>query len=173
MLKIPVISIEPLSKENIEEAVRLLHSIFTEDVRVGEAPADALWASLEPKKYQAFFKKWDIKTIEYFVAIDKRKSIIGTTGLYTLNQDPQDTVWLGWYCVALSKRGKGFGYNLLQWTVDEARKRGFSIMKLYTSNSPIETAAQRLYEKFGFKIIGQEKHNPMSKYTTIYRQRDI
>ena len=131
--------IKHLSKDNIEKAIHLLHSIFTEDVSVGEPPSDALRASLEPQKYQTFLKKWGIKTIEYFIVLDKYKSVVGTTGLYTLNQDAQNTVWLGWYCIAPAKRGKGFGSMLLQWTIDEARSRGFEIMKLYTSDSPMET----------------------------------
>ena len=73
--------VKSLSKENIDEAIWLLHPIFVEDVRVGEAPSGALWASLEPQRNKEFFKKWNIKTIEYFVATDEKDgSLVGTTG---------------------------------------------------------------------------------------------
>ena len=169
----PVI-IKPLSKENIEEAIRLLHSIFIEDVRVGEEPASALWASLEQQKHKDFYNKHDIKELEYFVVMDeKTDSVIGTTGLYTRKHEPLNMVWLGWYCVAPKKRGERLGSEILQWTIDEARKRGFKKMKLYTSDNPIEAVAQHVYEKFGFKLVGKERRSPNHNYTTLYRERKI
>lgn len=111
--------IKPLSKENIEDAIQLLHSIFIEDVRVGEAPSGALWASLEPKKHKEFYKKHNIKDLEYFVILDERvNEVIGTT-------------------------------------------------------NPVEAAAQSVYEKFGFKVVGREKRSPNHKYTTLYRERKL
>ena len=46
--------------------------------------------------------------------------------------------------------GKGIGYALAKAIIDEAKKIGYSFMKLDTSIKQIE--AQKLYEGFGFKL---------------------
>ena len=45
--------------------------------------------------------------------------------------------------------GKGIGYALAKAVIDEAKKIGYSNMKLDTSIRQIE--AQKLYQSFGFK----------------------
>ena len=45
--------------------------------------------------------------------------------------------------------GKGIGYALAKAIIDEAKKIGYSSMKLDTSIRQIE--AQKLYQGFGFK----------------------
>jgi len=47
--------------------------------------------------------------------------------------------------------GKGIGYALAKSIIDEAKKIGYSFMKLDTSIRQIE--AQKLYQGFGFKNI--------------------
>jgi GNAT superfamily N-acetyltransferase len=47
--------------------------------------------------------------------------------------------------------GKGIGYALAKAIIDEAKKIGYSNMKLDTSIRQIE--AQKLYQGFGFKNI--------------------
>jgi GNAT superfamily N-acetyltransferase len=47
--------------------------------------------------------------------------------------------------------GKGIGYALAKAIIDEAKKIGYSSMKLDTSIRQIE--AQNLYQGFGFKNI--------------------
>ena len=54
--------------------------------------------------------------------------------------------------VVPSRRGKGFGDQLLRALLDEAKRNGFSQMSL--SVEP-ENPALRLYERFGFEKVGE------------------
>lgn len=50
--------------------------------------------------------------------------------------------------VAGSLRGLGIGNLMVQWAIDESRRRGCSIMQLTTDKS--RTVAHRFYERLGF-----------------------
>ena len=123
------------------------------------------------------FVKWhlnrhleDVDLInEYFDPKDFEKELASLPGKYSM---PEGRLLLAFYndqpagCVALKKiddhlcemkrmfvypefQGKGIGYALAKVIIDEARKIGYSTMKLDTSIRQIE--AQKLYQGFGFK----------------------
>jgi len=50
---------------------------------------------------------------------------------------------------------EGYGTILTKWTIEKARKLGYKkiILKTYKENLP----AQRIYEKLGFKIVGDSE----------------
>ena len=50
--------------------------------------------------------------------------------------------------VAGSLRGQGIGNVMVQWAIDESRRRGCTMMQLTTHKS--RTAAHRFYERLGF-----------------------
>lgn len=50
--------------------------------------------------------------------------------------------------VAESLRGQGIGNLMVQWAIDESRRRGCTLMQLTTHKS--RTAAHRFYERLGF-----------------------
>ncbi|MDR7273254.1 GNAT family N-acetyltransferase [Catenuloplanes atrovinosus] len=50
--------------------------------------------------------------------------------------------------IASDRRGQGLGAELMRWTVDEAKRRGCSLVQL-TSHGR-RTAAHRFYERLGF-----------------------
>lgn len=50
--------------------------------------------------------------------------------------------------VAGSLRGQGIGNLMVQWAIEESRRRGCSMMQLTTHKS--RTAAHRFYERLGF-----------------------
>ena len=50
--------------------------------------------------------------------------------------------------VAGSLRGQGLGNVMVQWAIDESRRRGCSLMQLTTHKT--RTAAHRFYERLGF-----------------------
>jgi len=50
--------------------------------------------------------------------------------------------------VAASLRGQGIGQVMVQWAIDESRRRGCSVVQLTTHKS--RTDARRFYERLGF-----------------------
>jgi GNAT superfamily N-acetyltransferase len=50
--------------------------------------------------------------------------------------------------VAESTRGTGLGTAMLQWAIDEARRRGCALVQLTSDKS--RTSAHRFYERLGF-----------------------
>ena len=51
--------------------------------------------------------------------------------------------------VAAGVRGQGIGNLMVQWAIDESRRRGCTLMQLTTHKS--RTAAHRFYERLGFE----------------------
>ena len=159
----------PLSSENINEATKLVRSVFLDDFN-GQEGIDAYKSSLNKEKYKSYFDSHYLETLEYFVVKNSSsENIIGVTVLYTRNIDSQDIIWLGWYCLSEQERGKGFGREILEWTMNKAREKGYTKMKLYTSTDPNEATAQILYEKLGFKVVDEELKEG-EVYKTLYRE---
>ena len=50
--------------------------------------------------------------------------------------------------VASELRGQGVGAVMVEWAIDESRRRGCSLIQLTTDKS--RTAAHRFYERLGF-----------------------
>lgn len=160
----------PLSNENVNEAVDLVCSVFSGDCNTEDSPVVAYRASLDREQYQDFICRHNLGILEYFVVKkEDENKIIGATGWYTRITDDKNTIWLGWYCLSQEERGKGFGRKILEWTMDKAREKGYTKMKLYTSTDPNEATAQILYEKLGFEIVDEELKEGES-YKTLYRE---
>ncbi|MBI2068852.1 MAG: GNAT family N-acetyltransferase [Candidatus Yanofskybacteria bacterium] len=167
-----MLKFEPLSERNIEEATELAHSVFPEDAKKERKPGDAYRASLEPRKYLDFYKQegYNLLLLEYYIAREPSDKIAGVTGFYQRDIDPKDIAWLGWYCVDPQFRGKGYGREILEWTIDKAKEKGFTVLKLWTTTDPNEAAAQILYEKLGFTVVREEDSEG---YRTLYREKKL
>ena len=105
---------------------------------------------------------------QYWVALDENDNICGTTGIYSVNKDVHEAIWLSWFCVAPEMRGKGVGKLLLEFSIDIAKGLGKKYLRLYTSDDPNEAAAQGLYDKYGFDIVSKKNKGT---HTIIYREK--
>ena len=104
------------------------------------------------------------------VMIDDTGAVLGTIGLYRINKDYQDAVWISWFCVAPAARQQGVGQALLDHAVSQAVAAGYKLIRLYTSTDPNEAAAQVLYEKNGFR---EYRRSPLLFTTLIYREKRL
>lgn len=162
---------EFLSDENIDEAIALVYSVFPYEFGTGDSPEEAYRASLDRVDHKDFIKSHNLKDLNYFVVRDSdSEKIVGVTGWYTENIDSENIAWLGWYCVDKNKREKGYGKEILNWTIEQVKEKSFKVFKLYTSNDENEKVAQKLYEDLGFKIIKEEQKEG-DNYITIYREK--
>ena len=154
----------PLSKETADQAIALVQRIFAstsnEDIRT------AFEGGLGNRKA---YSRWKISQLKYWVIVEKK--VIATTGMYELLDD-NDSYWVGWMCVDPEFRRRGLGRKLLEFVVDLAKKAGKKYVRLYTSTDPNEAAAQKLYEKRGFKEYKREPE-PEGTYERIYRQLEF
>jgi len=103
----------------------------------------------------------------FWVALDKHKNVVGTTGLYSYVKDKHEAIWLAWLCVDPERRGEGIGKQLIECSIKIAKNHGKKYFRLYTSTNPERKAAQELYETYGFKVINRKKR---LRHTTIYRE---
>jgi GNAT superfamily N-acetyltransferase len=164
-----MIKVEPLSRENFDEAVKLANSVFHYEKSL---PENAFIASIDEEKFKELKKTGAVfgKKLEYFVARNSDGKIIGTTGLYNIEDDNSDVTWLGWYCVDPNFRGQGFGQEILDWTIEEARRRGKKYFRLYTSTRPEEKSANLMYEKNDFKLSDDEAEQD-GDYMIVFREK--
>lgn len=156
----------PLTKERLEEAVKLADDIFPSEYE--EEPAKTeIPASLSPDNYRDFFLKTGIlPSLRYWVAIDEDDKVVGIVGLYRYEAD-EEAEWLGWYLVAPSARKQGVGTELLQFAAKEARKQGRKFLRLYSTTDPNSFDAHRLFKGFGFRLIEEEAWEPDPRFTKL------
>ena len=165
-----MIRIVELENDRIPEAKALVAKVFpyqsfTERI--------SFWVY---KHHDNRLMKWllgltgSMSVFRYWVALDENNRICGTTGLYTDDDNDHESLWLSWFCVDPDVRGKGIGKQLIEFSIEEARRCGKKYLRLYTSDDPGEAAAQFLYEKYGFGVTRTEKKRG---YMLIYREREL
>ncbi len=161
------VTIIPLTDRYLNQAINLVYSIFPDE---DEPISIELFASIHKIRLKEFVNHLDteIKSLKYFIATDNHDRVIGIIGLYTTNEDYEDTYWVGWYAVDLNERGKGIGRALLEHVIKIAKKSGKTNLCLYTSTDPDEATAQILYEKNGFEITKRVKKED---YDLLYRRK--
>jgi GNAT superfamily N-acetyltransferase len=137
--------IVPLSKELMIEATILMEAVFP----YKKDQKGAKWSFNDSLMRQNSGK-------QYWLALNHNREVVGMTGLYHDYRD-KNTAWLGWYGVNPQHRRHGLGSMLLEFAISEAEKRGFSVLKLYTSFNENESAAHFVYRKYDFIQIVSDK----------------
>ena len=150
-----MISIVPLTEERLSEAIALVTEVFPPEYEF--EPADEeLAASLDPETHQDFLSRTGFRpTLQYWVALEAA-AIIGVVGLNEYKKDPDEIVWLGWFCVNERAKRQGVGTKLLRFVIEEAKMRGKKTFRLYSSTDPDELYSHGFFKKFGFRLIHKE-----------------
>ncbi|OGH69909.1 MAG: hypothetical protein A2754_03940 [Candidatus Magasanikbacteria bacterium RIFCSPHIGHO2_01_FULL_47_8] len=148
--------IVPLEKTHLSQVNKLLHKTFDDYNKYHTFEQSTEYFHVR-KNRSLFWKCW--------VLLNGSK-VIGITGLYETKKNGE--VWVGWYCIDKAYRGKGYGRNLLRWTIAQAKRRGYHTLKLWTSDAKAEAAAQFLYESLGLKKYRSVKNRT---HRNIYRAK--
>ncbi|MEV6413506.1 GNAT family N-acetyltransferase [Kribbella sp. NPDC051718] len=109
-----------------------------------ENPAD-----LAP--YQAAFAAIDADPNQFLVVAERNGELIGTlqlTFVPGLSRQGATRALVEAVRVASSARGTGLGTTLMQWSIEEARARGCSILQLTSDKARVD--AHRFYHQLGF-----------------------
>ncbi len=163
------VRIVPLTAENLPKAIEAGKDGF----RYGMGflnPAADFKASLTPMLTKMHAGQREMNS-RYFLAVDKENRVLGTTGLYQTAKDQGEALWVGWMSVRPAFRGKGIGQKLVDFSIDEAKKQNVDYLRLYTSTYRGERAAQPLYEKAGFKVVGEMAHElPIPGLKYLFRE---
>ena len=131
------ISARPMTRYDIDEVVAIENTIFPFPWSKGNF-VDSL---------QADYDTWLFSDLR-----DRSKTIVG----YALLMWSLDEVHLLNLSVTVPRQNQGLGRQLLVWLGSEVYERGAATMLLEVR--PSNTAAQRLYEKSGFKQIGLRRN---------------
>ena len=106
-----------IEQENLELACQIQNKIFPEE--------DARQNFIEQINKDPYRKEMDYYIV-YF-----ENTPIGVTGIYSYNEYPEDA-WLGWFGILEEYRNKGYGGIVLDKTIELARKKGYTKLRLYT-----------------------------------------
>ena len=163
-----MIRIVELDNAMIPEAKALVDKVFPEQDTVERLSFWVYKHRRNPLMKGMLKLSGSMSVYRYWVALNQEGKICGTTGLYSEKEDFHEAIWLSWFCVDPAARGQGIGKELIEFSIDKARGYGKKYLRLYTSDDPNEAAAQFLYEKYGFKVVGTDKKRT---HTLIYRER--
>jgi GNAT superfamily N-acetyltransferase len=166
------ISIEPLTHKRLAQAFAVLSESFPD-------PKEKSWyekwftLSLDPEKNKKIYEASGTKLVKYYLAIDLEKDrVIGTTGIYSTNSLPSQTYGLGWFCVDKNYRDKKIGSQILDFTINEAKRLGGNKLELWTTDEPESEVARNIYLKRGFTVI-KEEQDKEHNYKRIYMQLSL
>jgi GNAT superfamily N-acetyltransferase len=101
--------------------------------------------------YAEAFAALDADPNQLLMVADRNGEVVGTfqlTIIPGLSRRGSTRAQIEAVRVAASTRGTGLGTTLIQWAVDEARRRGCSLVQLTSDKT--RTDAHRFYENLGF-----------------------
>jgi ribosomal protein S18 acetylase RimI-like enzyme len=143
--------IVPFEETRREEVIRLVDRVF---------PSQGLVERLSMRVFQTrwdwLLKRVGIRDGRFWLAT-KDDAVIGTVGLYSTPKDAASALWLGWFCVSPEARGQKVGQALIDFAVGKASAEERQFLRLYTSTDPNEAAAQSMYERNRFGLVGESR----------------
>ncbi len=173
------LSLELLTRETLQSAIVLANSVFPQCRDLPESPEIEYRATIDPTTYREAMTALGLDSQEHWV-LKKRQSVVGLTGLQHKTLDEPEVAWLGWFCLDPTQRGQKLGKRFLEWTISTARLKGYTVLRLHTTDLPSQSKAQVLYEKLGFRVIDPRDLDPRvlyngaaTHYGQIYREKPL
>ena len=105
----------------------------------------------DPTAYLVAFEAVDSDPAHELVVLDDGGVVVGTlqlTLLPGLSRHGATRALIEAVRVARTHRGQRLGERLVEWAIDESRRRGAAVMQLTTDASRVD--AHRFYERLGF-----------------------
>jgi len=123
---------EKVTKKNIKQAIKIQNRIFPLEDGV-----DDLNESIKNSdRYFDFLEYYLVHDGEYYV---------GITGVYSHKEYPEDA-WVGWYGILPAFRRRGYGTEVMYFTKEKAKQKGFKHLRLYADDKSNYISIQ-LFEK--------------------------
>lgn len=127
---------------NAVKAIKVQRGIFEEDGLLN------ILASLDYELFKSLTNlPYPNDHVKYYLAYLK-DTPIAITGLYYY-PNYQDEMWLAWFGVLPDYQGKGYGKDVLKWSINKSLSEGKRVLRLYTDESAMSKAVN-LYKSFGF-----------------------
>ena len=136
--------IRPIEKADNEQVAKIIRKVLV-DIgvpKVGTAYAD--------KALDEMYETYDKPKARYFVVEDQGK-LLGCAGVAQLDNYEGNVCELQKMYFLEEARGKGIGTEMMKTCLDTAREFGFD--QCYIETMPYMKAAQKLYQRTGFRYI--------------------
>jgi len=158
--------------KNVDKSIEIMHSVGFWMQKSGLNPSD-WW---KPENMNKKFMLKHTEPDEYYVTIVDEKPAASMVLQETeRNQSwksvdgekPKKALYVHWLCVHRDFAGQGYPKIMIDFAKDEARKRGFSLLRLDTSAD--EKKLCSIYEGLGFKLMGIEDEGEHK--TAFYQEK--
>jgi putative acetyltransferase len=152
-----------IEKRHNEQIGDIIRTVMTEFGAVGTGYS--IMDNEVDRMYEAYSDR-----AKYFV-VEKDGKILGGSGVAQLLNGDADTCELKKMYFLEELRGLGFGEKLLELCLEAAKELGYK--KCYLETLSHMHAAQRLYEKFGFKKLDKPMGNTGHFKCNSWYVRDV
>lgn len=164
---------EPLIIQDANKAILVMQNV-AKWMRKSGKPKSQWW---EPENMNSDFLFKHIEPDEYYVAIiDGKPAASVILQDSERNQswkpidgnDPKKALYVHWLCVSREFAGKGYARLMVDFAANEARKKGFKLLRLDTNAK--EKKLCDLYEGMNFQLMGVEQED---NHKTAFYQKTI
>lgn len=170
-----MIEIRPLSKENMDEAIKVLDVEFNNASSVTDSQSAENYRQWLPASLPNGFNGKGLKAehkvdyLQYWVAFDPEKDkVVGVTGLFTKSsqfKNQSDRAWLAWMGTSRKLSGMpdlpagaldNVGIALMKFVIDMARSLGKRYFSAYLTDSSDDNTVRAVLKNGGFEDCDQE-----------------
>lgn len=141
--------VRPIEKHDNEQIAQIIRTVMTEYGATGTG------YSIMDNEVDRMFEAYNERA-KYFV-VEKDDKILGGSGVSQLIGGDENICELKKMYFLNELRGLGFGEKLLELCLETAKELGYK--KCYLETLSHMHAAQKLYEKFGFKKLDKPMGN--------------